>query len=105
MKAYLFFEWPYAGMGPEVESKPCHDIEIPDGTIGMIPLWQYCDGESVGHKNWVPIPRSKKVKKWIYEFVYKGITWRSACPISEAEYASQPMTGHKMPETMIEVEE
>ena len=43
-----------------------HEIEIPEGAIGMMPLWQYRDGESVGHKDWVPIPRPKKVKKTVY---------------------------------------
>jgi hypothetical protein len=80
-----------------------HEIEIPKKfTEVKIIAGSLCDLDAVVRI--FPIPRPK-VKKWIYEFVCKGVTWRSACPISEAEYASQPTTGHKMPETMIEVEE
>ena len=83
-----------------------HEIEIPYGANNMTVAFQNINGclrGSISHVE-IPIPRPK-IKKWIYEFVCKGVTWRSACPISEAEYASQPMTGHKMPETMIEAEE
>lgn len=88
-----------------------HEIEIPDGATlfqyqtNKGDLYHFYREEGICSYGHFPIPRPKKIKKWIYEFVCKGITWRSACPISEAEYASQPMTGHKMPETMIEAEE
>ncbi len=90
MKAYLFIEtgevrnpnnaeWFMANTEHPLQSEGIiygdrniltrHEIEIPEGAIGMIPLWQFTDGEEVGHKNWVPIPRpKKKVKKWQWLF-------------------------------------
>lgn len=64
MKVYLFFEWPYASMGPEVETKPCHEIEIPDGADKF--HHEMTDRDGYVSRGWVPIPRPKKVKKCQY---------------------------------------
>jgi hypothetical protein len=83
-----------------------HEIDIPDGAIGMIPLWQFEDGEKVGHKGWVPIPRPK-VKKWRWWTAVGGVRVETASPYSEDEMIEKGLMWHKISstETMIEVEE
>lgn len=108
MKAYLFFESTLAKVSPAfrdfVERCNDHNFEIPEKAQSFnYACW--VPGEARVYQS-IPIPRpKKKVKKWIYEFVCNRVVWRSTSPLSEEEYDKQPMTGHKIYETEIEVEE
>ena len=78
-----------------------HSRVVPKGTDGVF-IQMITDVAGVcATGEIIPIPRPK-IKKWIYEFDCHGITWKSARPISEIEYKSQPMTGHKILETEVE---
>jgi hypothetical protein len=109
MKAYIFFEWPYAGMGPEVEAKPCHEIEVLDGADKI--YFETTDSAGYIFRGFVPIPRPKmKIKKWKWVVPIHDIPTITESYFTEEEmkasFKREPFLFwyHRIDETEIEVD-
>lgn len=108
MKAYLFFEWPYAGMG-HGKPKPCTEFEISDGTLHL-KVWANNGSRFEDKVAVVPIPRPKKVKKWWWDFEDDNASdgFSTSGPYTEEEIKDDYPKAkwyHRIDETMVEVEE